>query len=30
MHRRDPFPDHHARLMRRVGVNFPADLRVPF
>jgi taurine dioxygenase len=30
MHRRDPFPDHHARLMRRVGVNFPAELRVPF
>ncbi len=30
MHRRDPFPDHFARLMRRVGVNFPADLRVPF
>ncbi len=30
MHRRDPFPDHFARLMRRVGVNFPHDLRVPF
>lgn len=30
MHRRDPFPDHFARLMRRVGVNFPRDLRVPF
>lgn len=30
MHRRDPFPDHHARLMRRVGVSFPAGLRVPF
>ena len=30
MHRRDPFPDHYARLMRRVGVAFPADQRVPF
>jgi taurine dioxygenase len=30
MHRRDPFPDHHARLMRRVGFNFPAERRVPF
>jgi taurine dioxygenase len=30
MHRRDPFPNHHARLMRRVGINFPADRRVPF
>ena len=30
MHRRDPFPDHHARLMRRVGFNFPAEKRVPF
>lgn len=30
MHRRDPFPDHFARLMRRVGINFPAELRVPF
>ncbi|HWB52491.1 MAG TPA: TauD/TfdA family dioxygenase [Stellaceae bacterium] len=30
MHRRDPFPDHYARLMRRVGFNFPADRRVPF
>jgi taurine dioxygenase len=30
MHRRDPFPDRHARLMRRVGINFPNDLRVPF
>ncbi|MGH7095939.1 MAG: TauD/TfdA dioxygenase family protein [Stellaceae bacterium] len=30
MHRRDPFPDHFARLMRRVGVNFPDGLRVPF
>lgn len=30
MHRRDPFPDHYARLMRRVGIAFPADLRVPF
>jgi taurine dioxygenase len=30
MHRRDPFPDRFDRLMRRVGVNFPADLRVPF
>ena len=30
MHRRDPFPDHHAQLTRRVGVNFPAKLRVPF
>ncbi|HEX3863024.1 MAG TPA: TauD/TfdA family dioxygenase [Stellaceae bacterium] len=30
MHRRDPFPNHHARLMRRVGINFPAELRVPF
>ena len=30
MHRRDPFPDHHARLMRRVGVSFPAGRRVPF
>lgn len=30
MHRRDPFPDHYSRLMRRVGVAFPADLRVPF
>ncbi|HEY1797807.1 MAG TPA: TauD/TfdA family dioxygenase [Stellaceae bacterium] len=30
MHRRDPFPDHYARLMRRVGVNFPHDLRAPF
>lgn len=30
MHRRDPFPDHFPRLMRRVGINFPADLRVPF
>lgn len=30
MHRRDPFPDHHARLMRRVGFNFPPELRAPF
>jgi taurine dioxygenase len=30
MHRRDPFPDRYPRLMRRVGINFPADLRVPF
>ncbi|HXC30055.1 MAG TPA: TauD/TfdA family dioxygenase [Stellaceae bacterium] len=30
MHRRDPFPDEYPRLMRRVGINFPADLRVPF
>jgi taurine dioxygenase len=30
MHRRDPFPDHYPRLMRRVGINFPADLREPF
>jgi taurine dioxygenase len=30
MHRRDPFPDEYPRLMRRVGFNFPADLRVPF
>jgi len=30
MHRRDPFPDRYARLMRRVGVNFPDELRVPF
>jgi taurine dioxygenase len=30
MHRRDPFPDRFPRLMRRVGVNFPEDLRVPF
>ena len=30
MHRRDPFPNHHARLMRRVGFNFPADRRIPF
>ena len=30
MHRRDPFPDHHARLMRRVGINFPEGLRAPF
>jgi taurine dioxygenase len=30
MHRRDPFPDHFPRLMRRVGINFPAELRVPF
>ncbi|MBV9825964.1 MAG: TauD/TfdA family dioxygenase [Alphaproteobacteria bacterium] len=30
MHRRDPFPNHHARLMRRVGFNFPVDRRVPF
>ncbi|MFZ2004288.1 MAG: TauD/TfdA family dioxygenase [Stellaceae bacterium] len=30
MHRRDPFPDQYPRLMRRVGINFPADLRVPF
>jgi taurine dioxygenase len=30
MHRRDPFPDHHARLMRRVGFNFPEEGRVPF
>jgi taurine dioxygenase len=30
MHRRDPFPDHFPRLMRRVGFNFPADRRVPF
>jgi taurine dioxygenase len=30
MHRRDPFPDEYPRLMRRVGVNFPAELRVPF
>jgi putative 2-oxoglutarate oxygenase len=30
MHRRDPFPDHFPRLMRRVGINFPSDLRVPF
>jgi taurine dioxygenase len=29
MHRRDPFPDRHARLMRRVGFNFPAERRVP-
>lgn len=30
MHRRDPFPEQYPRLMRRVGINFPADLRVPF
>jgi taurine dioxygenase len=30
MHRRDPFPDHFSRLMRRVGIAFPTDLRVPF
>ena len=30
MHRRDPFPDAYPRLMRRVGFNFPAELRVPF
>jgi len=30
MHRRDPFPDHYARLMRRVGFNFPEGLRAPF
>jgi taurine dioxygenase len=30
MHRRDPFADEYPRLMRRVGFNFPADLRVPF
>jgi taurine dioxygenase len=30
MHRRDPFPDEYPRLMRRVGFNFPAELRVPF
>ncbi len=30
MHRRDPFPDQYPRLMRRVGFNFPADLRTPF
>lgn len=30
MHRRDPFPDHYPRLMRRVGFNFPEHLRVPF
>ena len=30
MHRRDPFPDHHPRLMRRVGINFPEGLRAPF
>ncbi len=30
MHRRDPFPDRYPRLMRRVGVNFPAELRTPF
>ncbi len=30
MHRRDPFPDHFPRLMRRVGISFPADLRAPF
>jgi alpha-ketoglutarate-dependent taurine dioxygenase len=30
MHRRDPFPDHYPRLMRRVGINFPEELRVPF
>ena len=29
MHRRDSFPDHYPRLMRRVGINFPAELRVP-
>jgi taurine dioxygenase len=30
MHRRDPFPDEYPRLMRRVGFNFPVELRVPF
>jgi taurine dioxygenase len=30
MHRRDPFPDRFPRLMRRVGINFPAELREPF
>ena len=30
MHRRDPFPDQYPRLMRRVGFNFPTDLRTPF
>ena len=30
MHRRDPFPDRFPRLMRRVGISFPTDLRVPF
>lgn len=29
MHRRDPFPDHFARLMRRVSINFPTESRVP-
>jgi taurine dioxygenase len=30
MHRRDPFPDHYSRLMRRVGFNFQPDRRVPY
>jgi taurine dioxygenase len=30
MHRRDPFPDRFPRLMRRIGINFPEELRVPF
>ena len=30
MHRRDPFPDQYPRLMRRVGFNFPTELRMPF
>jgi len=30
MHRRDPFPDEYPRLLRRVGFNFPAELKVPF
>jgi len=30
MHRRDPFPDHFSRLMRRVGFNFPVEKRAPF
>lgn len=29
MHRRDPFPDHFPRLMRRVGIAFPAERRAP-
>jgi alpha-ketoglutarate-dependent taurine dioxygenase len=29
MHRRDPFPGHYARLLKRVSFRYPAEHRVP-
>jgi len=29
MHRRDPFPSHMTRLMKRVSFRYPPDRRIP-